>query len=262
MGAIVAPRFKWMQREARRLAAAYDASTLWGSTPYCWLRADTVTTATGVSQYTDKSGNGRHFVQGTGSKQPALVAAGSDPNGFGCVVSDGTDDSLTNAAFGAMSSGYTLYVVTRSIVIPGATGYLISNGNLADVQSVSLIVPSAGALQARYRSPTSTVSIGNLGANEVLTSSNIRISVFSGDTITAGASMWNLRTRLGMIGSSSGSATSGSVSNFAAGLFADKAGTGSYLAAGLYEAIWIDGVHTTEQMWLGELMLAGYYALL
>lgn len=250
-----------MQREARRLAAAYDANTLWGATPHCWLRADTVTTSTGVDQMTDKTGNGRHFVQATGGKQPTLVASGSDPNGFDCVLSDGSSHSLTNAAFGAMSSGYTIYVVTRSITTPGANGYLVSNGNATDAQSAQLVVTSSGTMQSRYSNPGSTVSTGNLSTAEVLTGSGVRISVFAGDTITAGASMWATRTRLGNIGLVGGVATTGSIANLAAALFASKAGTGSYLAAGLYEAIWIDGVHTTEQMLMGELMLAGYYGV-
>lgn len=263
MGAIITPRFKWMQREARRLAAAYDANTLWGATPYCWLRADTVTTSTGVDQMTDKSGNGRHFVQGTGSKQPALVAAGSDPNGFACVVSDGTDDSLTNAAFGALSA-VTLYFATRSIVTPASAGYLLSIGNASDAQSVQVPCTTSGVLQCRYANPSSTLSAASIDvAAGTYTSSAVRITSVACNTAAGGASIFNARARLGATSSTAASAATGStIANLAAALFASKTGGGSYLAAGLYEVIILDAAHTTEQMRLGELMLAGYYGLL
>jgi len=61
-----------------------------------WLDADdatTITIATGVSQWNDKSGNGYHVSQGTGSNQPAYVT--NVRNGRAAVRFDGTDDRLS-----------------------------------------------------------------------------------------------------------------------------------------------------------------------
>jgi hypothetical protein len=47
--------------------------------PALWLDAadlSTISTATGVSEWRDKSGNGRHFTQGTGGTQPTFTANG------------------------------------------------------------------------------------------------------------------------------------------------------------------------------------------
>ena len=63
-----------------------------------WLDADdasTITLATGVSEWRDKSGNGRHAVQATGSLQPALTAGGL--NGKDVITWDGTGKFLTGA---------------------------------------------------------------------------------------------------------------------------------------------------------------------
>lgn len=65
--------------------------TILGSLAW-WVRADSVLTATGVSQMTDLSGNARHFVQATGGAQPTLLA--SDINGQPAVRGDGIDDVL------------------------------------------------------------------------------------------------------------------------------------------------------------------------
>lgn len=60
-----------------------------------WYRADQgITIATGVSQWNDLSGQGRHLVQATTTKQPPFSASGG-PNGTPYVGSfDGTDDFL------------------------------------------------------------------------------------------------------------------------------------------------------------------------
>jgi hypothetical protein len=60
-----------------------------------WFDANdsgTITIATGVSQWNDKSGNGRHISQGTATNQPAYTA--NTLNSRHCVVFDGSNDSL------------------------------------------------------------------------------------------------------------------------------------------------------------------------
>lgn len=79
-----------------------------------WLDAAdsaTITTATGVSIWADKSGNGRNATQTTGGKQPIRT---NTINGKSVITFQGTDDtmSVANAAdFNATSQ--TVIVVSR-----------------------------------------------------------------------------------------------------------------------------------------------------
>jgi hypothetical protein len=254
------PKIDLFRREATRLNAAYTPNTLFGAAAYCWLRADTVTIATGVSQMTDKSGNGRHFAQATGAKQPTLVASGADPNGKACVVSNGSSHSLTNAGFGAMNA-ITMYLVTRSIPTPAALGYLFCVGNPADARSAQFAVTNAGTPRSSFYNPANTLSAWNFSGEDASTSS-LRIWSASGTTSNGGATVWEGRVRLGSIGAAGTNASTGNtIVNLASALFASKAGTAGYLAAGLYELIVFDAAHTTEQMRQMELLLAGYYGL-
>lgn len=59
-----------------------------------WLDASdatTVTIGTGVSQWNDKSGNGRHFSQGSGNNQPSYTGT---LNGKNVITFDGVNDLL------------------------------------------------------------------------------------------------------------------------------------------------------------------------
>lgn len=77
----------------RRGGASFSPLDL-GSALELWLRAQSsdITEATGVSQWSDISGNARHFVQATGSAQPTFQGL------LGRVLFDGTNDVLTNAS--------------------------------------------------------------------------------------------------------------------------------------------------------------------
>jgi hypothetical protein len=74
-------------------AAPVTPLTILGSLAW-WVRADLgVTIGTGVSAWADQSGNGVNFIQGTGSAQPALLAA--DINGQPAIAGDGINDVLS-----------------------------------------------------------------------------------------------------------------------------------------------------------------------
>jgi len=79
-----------------------------------WLDAAdsaTITTATGVSIWADKSGNGRNATQTTGGKQPIRT---NTINGKSVITFQGTDDTMqiaANAAFNTASQ--TLIIVAR-----------------------------------------------------------------------------------------------------------------------------------------------------
>ena len=88
-----------------------------GSSVKAWYRADLgITIATGVSQWNDQSGNGRHLIQSTGSKQPTLVTASF---GLPAVRFDGSNDYMFTSAFG-LGQPFTVFIVYKSVTIGAA----------------------------------------------------------------------------------------------------------------------------------------------
>jgi hypothetical protein len=69
--------------------------------PFLWIDAADTTTITAssgsVSQWNDKSGNGRNFTQGTGGNQP--TTGSTSLNGLNVISFDGTDDFMQTASF-------------------------------------------------------------------------------------------------------------------------------------------------------------------
>ena len=67
-----------------------------------------------VSQWADKSGNGRHFVQATPANQPSRSGT---LNGLDAVVFDGVNDRLTCSSW-AMTRPVTVFLVARNTAAP------------------------------------------------------------------------------------------------------------------------------------------------
>lgn len=106
--------------------------------PALWLDADdqsTITIATGVSEWRDKSGNGRHFTQTTTANQPALST--NTFNGRNCVRFDGSNDVLTR--------------------VPESWAYQYPIAHFCVFRAVSL-VPAYSALADFYTGNTGTVA--------------------------------------------------------------------------------------------------------
>lgn len=114
-------------------------------TTQLWFDADdaaTITLATGVSQWDDKSGNARHVAQATGSFQPSLVA--NEQNGLDVIRFDGTDDRLrcTSGLTGltANTNGVLLATVRKWPSSPSASQILIGIGTAtADTSRQNLL---------------------------------------------------------------------------------------------------------------------------
>lgn len=152
------------------LINSYRFGQLWtpaAITTALWLDAadaSTVTTVSGaVSQWNDKSGNGRNFTQGTAANRPAYTA--SALNGLPAVTPDGSNDWLTGPVVfpGTTPDDYYIVAVLRmlSIISSGAntsnglfyqTGSVVLNSNvyfnLADTnfanKSVTDLFPPSG----------------------------------------------------------------------------------------------------------------------
>lgn len=97
-------------------------------TPQLWLDADdasTITSSSGnVSQWNDKSGNGYHVTQATGTAQPKTGTV--TRNGRNVLDFDGTDDRLfreTDTGLGKNVTGTTVYWVAS---FDAANGQVIS----------------------------------------------------------------------------------------------------------------------------------------
>lgn len=64
-----------------------------------------------VSQWNDKSGNGRHATQATVLNRPAYLT--NQLNGLGAIKPNGITHTLDVASFPSLSTGYTCYLVAQ-----------------------------------------------------------------------------------------------------------------------------------------------------
>jgi hypothetical protein len=90
-----------------------------------WLDANdsgTITIATGVSQWDDKSGNANHVTQGTGSNQPTYSATGWDGSSLPSIAFSTSFEQLVSsgAVLGAATAAEAFYVF-RTLEDPPAS---------------------------------------------------------------------------------------------------------------------------------------------
>ena len=98
-----------------------------------WLDASdasTITIATGVSEWRDKSGNGRNFSQSIGNNQPAVRVNGR--NNRNTLEFDGNNDSFTGPAGFSLTNTHTVIAVVRPDVrkIAGLLSGSVDSANL------------------------------------------------------------------------------------------------------------------------------------
>jgi hypothetical protein len=129
-----------------------------------WYDSDTVTLATGVSQWTDLSSNARHLLQATPTKQPAYSAAAL--NGHATITGDGVDDFLKTATFTAIAQPFVMYGVMNEVTAgaPGAHDLLwdgdtaVSSFGIMDSTPRLLFTMDGGAHFPLYDSTDGTSS--------------------------------------------------------------------------------------------------------
>lgn len=100
---LLRPRGTFSPKSIAGLALWVDASD-----------ASTYTVATGVSEWRDKSGNGRNFSQSTANNQPAVTT--NAQNGRTSFTFDGTNDSLTGPAAFSLTSTHSVFAVLNPSV--------------------------------------------------------------------------------------------------------------------------------------------------
>ncbi|MEN9766838.1 MAG: Synechococcus phage [Cyanobacteriota bacterium] len=133
----------------------YRFGRLWtpaAITTALWLDAadaSTVTTVSGnVSQWNDKSGNGRNAAQGTAGSRPAYTSAGQ--NGLNTISFDGSSDRLSLASGLSLGTAHSIFVVAK-------------NSATITAASSSQVILSGGS----WVSPSTTTSELLLGAGNL-----------------------------------------------------------------------------------------------
>jgi len=169
-----------------------------------WLDADdgsTISIGVGVSQWDDKSGQGNHVTQATGTLQPTVVT--SVINGSDAIRFDGVDDYLRDTAFsgGIPSQPITTYLVVspdvdrsvphqfydvatlgnRNTVVQATGGAYVINAGGTSQTSVALAATTFVLLEAYFDGVSTT-----LKENEVtVISANSGTQGMDGITIAA-----------------------------------------------------------------------------
>lgn len=184
-----------------------------------WLDAadaSTITTVSGaVSQWNDKSGNGRNATQSTAGNRPLLAAAGL--NGKAVIDCDGTNDELSLANITSLTSvNQSLFVVAKRDNAAGRTEISVSIGNSNTGEGVvdlprwtdNVMYSQVGYLANR---PTPTSVITDQPYISSLTGGAIQLSYTNGTLIGTGTtqSTFSFSVTSGFIGSGSAVSTSG-----------------------------------------------------
>jgi hypothetical protein len=192
-----------------------------------WLDASdtsTITESSGsVSQWNDKSGNGRNFTQATAAKQPTTGTR--TQNGRNVIDFDGSSDELSRTDTAALRpSTFTLFIVIARDSKAGRQD-IFSNGNALQFATNNYIAAISTAAQAFLgRTPSSVLTAGTISA-----ASTLRY-VHNGSTIT---------------GAINGVATL----NTSSTIGTDNTG-GAFIGSALNASSWYDGV-------IGEIIFVG-----
>ena len=146
-----------------------------------WLDGDdlsTISTGTGVSELRDKSGNGRHFTQGTGGTQPTLTQGGL--NGRNVLSFNGSQWLTSPAAVSTWNflhntNGSSVFAVWKAgnISDPNAAYSLLGTSAIASANIGYALITDDRVASSRnekviaqiVRGASGTEAVGNLSAD-------------------------------------------------------------------------------------------------
>jgi hypothetical protein len=131
-------------RLMRPRATGFSPKTLTGL--LVWMDANdssTYTIATGVSEWRDKSGNGRSFIQGVGNNQPIISA--TKQNGKSLLEFDGGNDQLQATGNWLQIASCTLFAAYRRT--GGAYGGILTSSGSSDNSPGILVDSSRGSMR-------------------------------------------------------------------------------------------------------------------
>ncbi len=145
-----------------------------------WYQANAgVTTATGVSQWTDQSGSGVALSQATAGNQPVYNTGSNLMNFNPSITFDGSNDNLRNATgagFITGSGGYTVYYVASNSG-PTISNYTVGIGAAASLNGFNS--GSAATATSKTSGGTTFVTQANAWANAI---PNLTRTGFTGGT--------------------------------------------------------------------------------
>lgn len=158
---------------------------------FAWFDADhaasfTFSSGSVVSQWADRSGNGHHVSQATGSSQPSRNAT---INGVSAVAFDGTDDALV-ATVTSGPAAYTVLAVTNRTSDAAGDDVVVSfraNGNGTPILAQLNVAPADN----RYRTLDHRNDGGTLTRLQQAVAWGTGISLMVGRKNGATMQMWN-----------------------------------------------------------------------
>ena len=133
--------------------------------PTAWY--DAFTTAAGVvNSWADKSGNGNHATQGTGSKQPTCTAS-QQAGKNGLIFDNGDTLVLPSGLFTIPNGANTLFAVAKLASEAAVTDRIIELSEAGSPRWNLLYLTTAGQIQflSRTGNSLSVVSTGNTNTN-------------------------------------------------------------------------------------------------
>lgn len=139
-----------------------------------WYRSDAgIAQSSGVTTWSDQSGNGNDASQSTTSQKPTLVQGAVHNSILPAIQFDGTDDRLTmNSGFSNLTSGLDIFVVFKPTSSSG-NRTSITVGNASNADSVTVQTNNTDTTLVAYNNTTSSsVSTSNnpiaVGSYQVL----------------------------------------------------------------------------------------------
>ena len=157
-----------------------------------WLDAadsSTYTLATGVSEWRDKSGNGRTFTQGTANNQPAISS--TTQNGKGLLEFDGVNDRLQATGNWLQIPDCTIFAAFRRA--SGAFGGILSSSGNLDA-SPGLLVDSSSAAMRGYNNLSIFGSFTTFGIACGTSSAGATVARTNGTQVDSDAASGSLET--------------------------------------------------------------------
>lgn len=120
---------RYLDRKRRQGDSGVSDAIIKALGPAAWFRfGQGITVSTGVSQWSDQSGNGRHLLQATGTAQPSLQSDGS-------ILFDGVQQFLKCNSF-TLIQPETVYVLFKMVTYTDPTK--VFDGNTDNSGSLTM----------------------------------------------------------------------------------------------------------------------------
>lgn len=159
-----------------------------------------ITVETGVSQWSDQSGNGHHVVQSTASNQPTYGSLSGRP----ALIFDGVNHWLEDLSFSGLSGAHTAFAVAKRDDNAANHGLYETTASAGSANTGSLYMPQTANLLGRvviswptHRTATGGTPDTNANVYELTdTSGNTEIFKNGTSLAAAGAPAGNMAAQV------------------------------------------------------------------